>query len=171
MGSWIGPAIVAAVIVGIFTVAGWFVTASLALRAEQRRRREKARDFRIALRAEIMSELANLEAYDRISLDQPAAEASAGAQPVPFIPTGSRNRIFEAIVGEIYILPEPVIEPLVRYGRQRDILEGLGEDLRRLAAGEASQARIQSLFDDYLKLRKGLKSLAEDVVAILSRTD
>lgn len=57
MGSWIGPAIVAALISGLVSLIGLYLGGWIAIRHEKRRRREKVRDFQIALRAEIRSEL------------------------------------------------------------------------------------------------------------------
>ena len=114
MGGWVGPTIVAAVIAGLVNVLGWIVTSRETLANERRRRNEKVRDFQIALRAEIRSELANLKAYD---LDRYNAEIKRRYDVDPtysvVIPHPARHVIFEAISGEIQILPENVIDPVV----------------------------------------------------------
>ena len=64
MGGWVGPAIIAAVISSLVSAAGWYVSYWTTIQTDHRRRREKVRDFQIALRAEIRSELHDLRTDD-----------------------------------------------------------------------------------------------------------
>jgi hypothetical protein len=120
VGAWIGPAIVAAVISGIVSLIVVQLNFRQSRRIDQLRRLEKIRDFQIALRAEIRSELRNLSQYDVKSLLK-EVRARYDAEPgysvsVPRLP---KHLVFDAIVGEIHILPEAVIDPVVLYARQR----------------------------------------------------
>ncbi|MCB8837820.1 hypothetical protein [Aurantimonas sp. VKM B-3413] len=125
MGSWVGPAIIAAIIVGIFTGAGWFVTASLALRAEDRKRSRRVRELQIALRAEIVSELSDLESDPDLNEEDKEAVISRNMQNANlFVPAATPNRIFEALVSEFPLLDAGAIEPVVLYAHQRDIANG-----------------------------------------------
>ena len=53
--SWIGPAIVAAVISTLLTGIGWFVSERQAFRREARHRRERVGDMQAALLADMAS--------------------------------------------------------------------------------------------------------------------
>ena len=64
MNTWIGPALIAAVISSLVTAVGWLVNYRTSLGLEKERRLEKVQDFQIALRAEIRSELHHLKEVD-----------------------------------------------------------------------------------------------------------
>ena len=65
MNEWIGPAIIAAIVSGIVSAAGWFVNSWQERRLEKGRREEKVHDYQVALRAEIAGDLLNLRVADR----------------------------------------------------------------------------------------------------------
>ena len=169
MGSWVGPAIVAAIIVGIFTVAGWFVTASLAIRAEDRRRSRRSRELQIALRAEIVSELSDLDSDPDLSEEDEDAVISRNTQnSTLFVPAATPSRIFEAIVSEFPLLPTAAIEAAVLYAHQRDIANGMRSDLRRaefLALPADERARI---LRDYLGVKRVQRDRARTAIETLS---
>ena len=105
MEAWVGPAIVAAIISGLVSLVLVQMNFSQQRKAERLRREEKVRDFQIALRAEIASDLLNLEVIDRGSylaeIRQHYAGDPAYSVVVPFVAT---NPIFESVVREIHIL-------------------------------------------------------------------
>lgn len=172
MAGWVGPALVAAVIAALVSVAGWFVTARQTLALERGRRAEKMRDFQIALRAEIRSELADIEAYD---LDEEFAKVVARYESDPdysiFLPNAARHSIFDVIVAEIYILPEHVIEPVVFYIRQREVIDGVRSDIRAPAFRVLAKKTQMEIYRDYLNLRIHLRILAERAVLALGQPE
>ncbi|MDP3899268.1 MAG: hypothetical protein Q8Q62_21545, partial [Mesorhizobium sp.] len=131
MEALIGPAIVAAFISGLVSLVVVQLNFRQGRRADQLRREEKIRDFQIALRAEIRSELANLERFDLDALlaDVEARYASEGNYSVS-VPRLAKHVIFDAVAKEIHILPESVIGPVVFYARQRQTVESFAEDMR-----------------------------------------
>ena len=171
VGTWIGPALVAAVIAALVSVAGWFVTGRQTLALERVRRTEKTRDFQIALRAEIRSELRGLQAYD---LEQQFARVEARYKIDPaysiFLPNAARHSIFEALVSDIHILPEHVIEPVVHFMRQAAVVDGLRSDMRTSDFRILPQDIQLEIYRDYLDLRNHLRQLAELAIAALSYT-
>lgn len=111
MGAWVGPAIVAALISGVISLIGLYLGGWIAIRHEKRRRREKVRDFQVALRAEIRSELHNLMSVD---FDEHFAEIEARYASSPdysvYPSYPARQPILSALESEIHILPGPVID-------------------------------------------------------------
>ena len=131
MEAWVGPAIVAAVISGLVSLIVVQLNFRVAQRAERLRRDEKVRDFQIAPRAEIASDLVQMEETDRESLFQDVADATASDPGyVPVLPRLSPNTIFDVVVRDIPILTGQVIAPVVRYERLRQTLSQFIEDLR-----------------------------------------
>lgn len=170
MGSWIGPAIVAAVIVGIFTVTGWFVTASLALRAEDRKRQHRSRDVRIALRAEIIGELSELETDpDLVEEEEEAVIQRSAASSSLFVPAATPSRIFEALISELPLLPVNAVEPVVFYTHQRDIANGMRSDLRRAEFGALPVEERARMVRDYLRVKRVQRDRARMAIDALGR--
>ncbi|MDN2568112.1 hypothetical protein N1F89_17950 [Aquibium sp. A9E412] len=163
MSAWIGPAIVAAVISSLISALGWFVNYHINIRLEGRRRREKIRDFQIGLRAEIRSEIHDLESHDHdriyAQVEQRYRDVAGYSVTVPHM---VRHVIFETVAGELQILPAAVIDPLIVYTRQRDTVERFVEDLRS-EAFRAKQPEMQlQMYRDYLNLRQHLLVLARE---------
>ena len=171
MASWVGPAIVAAVIAAVVSVAGWFVSAGQALRAERRHRIERMRDFQIALRAEVRAELADLEGQDfetSLAIVWQRSESEAGyTLRVPTLPP---HVIFDAILPQISILPEEIIDPVVLYVRQRQVVAGVVADIRDPTFASLSRDRQREIVREYVSLLVYLRELARMADAALSRT-
>lgn len=163
MEVWVGPVIVAAFISSIIGAAGWFVTYRLTISLDDRRRKEKIRDFQIALRAEIRSELKNLERFD---LDRVLADVETRYREEEgfsvAVPRLAKHVVFDAIAKEIHILPEGVIDPVVLYVRQRQVVESMAQDMRDDTFRTLSKDRQLAMYSDYLGLWKSWKQLAYD---------
>lgn len=165
---WIGPAIVAAVISSLISVAGWIVSYNLDHRRERVRRLERVRDFLIALRAEIRSELHNLKSTDfEAHYSQIKANYSDETYSVS-VSTPAPHVVFDAIVKEIQILPAIVIDPIVIYTRQRHAIESLVGDMRSERFSKLPSDRQLAMYRDYIDLKKHLLELAETSVEVLS---
>lgn len=171
MAGWVGPALVAAVIAALVSVMGWFVTAGLTLRAEQRRREEKTRDFMIALRAEIRSELASLQAFNGdVDLQEVERHISNGTGQDILVPKLVRHLVLDAMVPELFILPENVIDPLVLYLRQREAVSNLSDDLRSMTPNVRMGPQGFSMYRDLVILRRSLMDTANDTLHALEKT-
>ncbi len=100
--------IAAIVVAGV--VIGPFLAKLAELRYERRRRERREMDMAIALRAEISA------GRERV-IDQ-AREPEANyllANEYPFGPSDRTDFVFESLKGEIVVLPQAVIESVVRY--------------------------------------------------------
>ena len=171
---WIGPVIVAAVIAGLINVADWFVTFRHTPRLEQERRAEKVTDVQTALLAEIRSDLRNLRDIDVTGNVADIARMLREAPPdqpyTAFVPRDSGTPVFSAIIGEIAILPTAVIDPVVLYYKQRDVVGHFTEDLRADDFATLPGDRKLAMMEDYLSLKAHAGSLARDAVAALERS-
>jgi hypothetical protein len=167
----IGPAIIAALVSGIVSVAGWWVTFRTSMRIEQMRRDEKVHDFQVALRAEIASDLLNTEVIDRAAhLDGIRKRYETEAGYSVFVPYMASNAIFESIVKDIHILPGEVIAPIVDYARLRQTVEKFVLDLRADKFAQLSNDRQLAMYSDYLGTLDRVEALAEHAVAAIDRS-
>jgi hypothetical protein len=159
--AWVGPAIVAAFISGLVSLIVVQLNFRQERRADRLRREEKIRDSQIALRAEVRSELRNLERFDFESLlaDVEARYAKDENFSVT-IPRLAKHVVFDAIVGEIHILPEAVIDPIVLYIRQRQVVESMAEDMRDPLFRTLTTDRQLAMYRDYLGMWKVWAELA-----------
>ena len=165
MESWAGPAIVAAVISGLVSLILVQLNFRQSWKVEQSRRTEKVRDFQIALRAEIASDLLNMQVADRPQILESLKTAFA-ADPgyVALVPRLATNLIFEVVVKEIHILPGDVISPVVHYARLR---QGFIDDIRGEYFGRMGVDRRLLIYSDYLAMFERLQALAEQAKAAL----
>lgn len=171
MELWLGPAIVAALISGLISLIVVQLNFRAAVRAEKLRRVEKITDFQIALRAEIRSELRNLERFDFALLLQEVEENYERQQNYSVVvPRVTKHPVFEAIVGEIHVLPEAVIDPVVLYARQRQAVESLAEDIRDPSFRSLAKDRQLAIYRDYLNMWETWRDFAREAEAALSGT-
>lgn len=167
--AWIGPAIVAAVISSIITVAGWLVNYRTSIGLEQRKRDEKIRDFQIALRAEIRSELRNLSGYDLASqMEAVRGRYAQGQGYSVVVPRPAKPIVFEAIVNEIHILPEAVIDPVVLFARQRQAIVSLVDDMKDANFRSLSVEQQLAMYRDYLSMWEAWREFALQAEAALA---
>ncbi|MGV3548417.1 hypothetical protein [Rhizobium sp.] len=171
MGGWIGPAIIAALISGLVSLLGLYLGGWIAIRQQRRLRREKVRDFQIALRAEIRSELHNLAAIDFDGhLAEIAARYAASTDYSVFPSFPARGIVFEAIEGEIHILPEQVIDVVILHWRQRHAVEKMVEDMRHERFSQLGASRQLEMYKDYIEMQKYLVDTARLSIKALDRS-
>lgn len=168
--AWIGPVIIAAGIAAVVNVLGWIVAGKRDRRANELRRQERQLDISTALFAEIVHYRDALAFFDLdAQWESVVSEMEADETYVPFIPSERNDTIFQAIVGEIHILPQPVIQPVARYYNQVFAIEAIIEDLRSPAfAAELSAKRI-SVYTDYISLKKQALIDGDSAIAALSQ--
>ena len=173
--TMIGPALVAAVIAALVTMIGWYVAYQRERRLDNGRRAERIRDCKIALRAEISCHVPRWILQDEAGhVGEMAKQIIDGADNTPpftpFVPKETGNPAFEAIVGEIQILPGDVIEPVIRYYQQVDVIAQLAEDMRgeRYAALEAE--RKIDVYRDFIELRTEAGRLAINAIDALEQS-
>ncbi len=171
MDPWVGPAIIAAIVSGVVSAAGWFVTSWQQLRLERQRRAEKVRDFQIALRAEIATDLITLEVVDRTAyLKEIEARYAADPSYSVVVPHQSANVVFDVVVKEVHILPGEVISQVVMYARLRQIVGRFIDDMRSDSFKGLPAERQLAMYRDYLETLDRLEALAQQAVAALERS-
>ena len=169
MEAWVGPAIVAAVISGLVSLILVQLNFRQGRRLEQARRDEKVRDFQIAIRAEIRSELRNLVQYDvGRQLEQVKARYESDPAYAISVPRPVRQSVFEALVGEIHVLPEAVIDPIVLYARQRNAIDSIVEDMRAPEFLALSRDQQFAMYEDYLNMWDAWRAFALAAEAALN---
>jgi hypothetical protein len=168
MNTWLGPALIAAVISSLVTAVGWLVNYRTSLGLEKERRLEKVRDFQIALRAEIRSELHHLREVD-FAANFAKIEARYGESKDYSVLVTSlvQHVVFDTLVKEIYLLPEAVIDPLILYARQRQIVDQFASDMRLDTFRNAPKAQQLEMYRKYLDLMSHMLRLAQAAVAAL----
>ncbi|MBK4215432.1 hypothetical protein JJJ17_05780 [Paracoccus caeni] len=159
-------AFVTALLGGGVVAAGWFWTHALSRYRDRKLREEQVKDVQRALLAEIRAHVAALEQQQA---QEPAAVALALRQRlladehVPILPHDANDRIFRAIVEQVHILPEHVIDPVVRYYRLIAVRVALAQDIRSSADNHPDRAA--EMLDDYLSLTS--ETLVEGNAAML----
>lgn len=153
--AWIGPVIIAAAIAAMVTVVGWFVASKRDRRADDRRRREKQDDIATALMAEIAHYRDALLFFDLDEVwDTVTAEMLENQDYTPFIPSERNDTIFRAILADIHILPEAVIQPVTRYYNQVFAIDAIIADLRSDGFRQQPHSTRMAIYTDYISLKK-----------------
>ena len=75
--------------------------------------------------------------------------------------------VFDNLVKEIHILPENVIDPLILYSRQRQMLDQFSSEMRSDKFAKLAQSRQLNMYRDYVGVTKYLRTLAVDAVAAI----
>jgi hypothetical protein len=168
MNTWIGPALIAAVISSLVTAIGWLVNYRTSLGLEKERRLEKVRDFQIALRAEVRSELPHLREVDfAANFAKIETRYSERKDYSVLVTSMVPHVVFDTLVKEIYLLPEPVIDPVILYARQRQIVDQFASDMRLDSFRHTSQAHQLEMYKNYLDLMTHMRRLAQEALAAL----
>jgi hypothetical protein len=167
--AWVGPAIVAAFISGLVSLVLVQLNFRQGRQVEQARRDEKVRDFQIAIRAEIRSELRNLVQHDLAAqLGHVKARYERDPTYSVSVPRPVRQSVFEALVREIHVLPETVIDPVVLYARQRNAIDSIVEDMRAPGFSALSREQQLAMYEDYLRMWDAWREFAITAEAALS---
>lgn len=158
-------ALVTALVGGGVVAAGWFWTHALSRRRDKLLRGERINDIQRALLAEIRAHVVALER-------QSDADGWRDMTPIsdedylPILPHDANDRIFRAIVEEVHMLPEWVIDPVVRYYRLLAVRAALAQDIRSNA--KDYPRRTAEMFRDYLMLNDETLETGLDAMEILT---
>lgn len=167
--AWIGPVIIASAIAGLVNVVGWFVTGRRDRLATRARRLEKQNDIATALLAEVTHYRDALAFFDLDEAwEQVSERMDQDKNYMPVIPSERNDTIFRAILPEIHILPEDVIQPVTRYYNQVFAIDAIIEDLRSEQMRNQSTDTRVAAFTDYISLKKQALSDGDSAIAALS---
>jgi|SRR5581483_11608527 len=161
-------------IVGIVGVLiGILLTNALTMVLEWRRRRERIRDVQTSLRAEIRSHWLRLPKDDLDAMTEEMVarirEArEAGRDFTPFIPRQEEAIVFRSMVGEIHILPNHVIDPVVLYYTHQNVLGNFVEDMRSERYARLEPERKIAIYRDYIAMLRQLRELADEAIEAIA---
>ncbi|MCF3974639.1 hypothetical protein [Paracoccus salsus] len=164
----VAAALVTAIVGGGVVAAGWFWTHALSRHRDRVLRDEQVSDIQRALLAEIRAHVAALEqqqAGDSSSVSQALRQRLLDDRHVPILPHDANDRIFRAVVEQVHILPENVIDPVVRYYRLIAVRVALAQDIRRSARGQPERAG--EMLDDYLSLTSETRQAGNFAMMVL----
>jgi hypothetical protein len=154
--SAIDPRIWQAVIAGAFVSVGWLVNGWQNRRSAAHLRKEKLRDFHRAIHAEIGTNLANL--WDEKRLESYSAGLIEKMREddgfIPFIPRERNDFTYDALIGDIHILPRQTIDPIVVYYSQIKSIAALADDMRGAGFKAMAQDRRIAMYGDYIEMKK-----------------
>ena len=171
MEAWVGPAIVAAFISGLVSLIVVQLNFAQSRKADRSRRAEKVRDFQVALRAEIRSELRNLSQHDvETQLADVRRMYESDATYSVTVPRPVQQAVFESLVAEIHVLPEAVIDPVVLYSRQRNVIAALVTDMREPTFRQLSKDQQLKMYEDYLSMWSTWREFAAHAEHTLSES-
>lgn len=157
-------ALVTALVGGGVVAAGWFWTHALSRRRDKLLRSERINDIQRAILAEIRAHVVALERQSDADgwQDMPITDEDY----LPILPHDANDRIFRAIVEEVHMLPEWVIDPVVRYYRLLAVRAALAQDIRSNA--KDYPRRTTEMFRDYLILNEETLETGLDAMEILT---
>ncbi|WP_374636341.1 hypothetical protein [Paracoccus sp. (in: a-proteobacteria)] len=158
-------ALVTALVGGGVVAAGWFWTHALSRRRDKLLRSERINDIQRALLAEIRAHVVALERQSDADGWRDMAPIS-DEDYLPILPHDANDRIFRAIVEEVHMLPEWVIDPVVRYYRLLAVRAALAQDIRSNA--KDYPRRTAEMFRDYLLLNDETLETGLDAMEILT---
>ncbi|MFV0385513.1 hypothetical protein [Paracoccus sp. (in: a-proteobacteria)] len=149
----VAAALVTALVGGTVVAFGWFWTHALSRRRDKVLRDEQISDIQRALLAEIRAHVAALERQEDVeslAARNTLRKKLISDRHVPILPHEANDRIFRAMVEQVHLLPQNVIDPVVRYYRLLVVRVALAQDIRSSAKDQP--VRAGDMLDDYISL-------------------
>ncbi|SDW20896.1 hypothetical protein [Litoreibacter albidus] len=161
----IDPRVQQAVVAGVFVAVGWVFNGYQNRKRERRRRLERMQDVQTALIAEIDHYIVTLKQFDlAASWSRIVTAMEDDMSYIPVVPSERNDTIFSALIAEIHVLPEPVIQPVVGYYNQVFAVDAIIDDLRSDLFREMDQIQRIGMYTDYIALKQ--EALARGEVAL-----
>lgn len=161
----IDPRVQQAVVAGVFVAVGWVFNGYQNRKRERRRRLERMQDVQTALIAEIDHYIVTLKQFDlSASWSRIVTAMEDDMSYIPVVPSERNDTIFSALIAEIHVLPEPVIQPVVGYYNQVFAVDAIIDDLRSDLFREMDQIQRIGMYTDYIALKQ--EALARGEVAL-----
>ncbi|WP_298257296.1 hypothetical protein [uncultured Litoreibacter sp.] len=166
----IDPRVQQAIVAGVFVALGWVFNGHQNRKRERRRRLERVQDVQTALIAEIDHYVVTLKLFDlSASWSRIVAAMEEDAKYIPVVPSERNDTIFTALVAEIHVLPDPVIQPVVGYYNQVFAVDAIIDDLRSDLFREMDQVQRIGMYTDYIALKQ--EALARGEMALRALRD
>lgn len=164
----IDPRVQQAVVAGLFVAVGWIYNGHRNRLRERRRRREKMQDVQTALIAEIDHYVMSLKLFDlSASWGRIVGAMEDDAKYIPVVPSERNDTVFTALISEIHILPEPVIQPVVGYYNQVFAVDAIIDDLRSGLFREMDQVQRIGMYTDYIAMKQEALARGETALRAL----
>lgn len=162
------PRLVSALIAALVVAAGWAVTGWRERGRDRRRRDQRIRDVQRALYAEIRAYVAALERDDLAQYGAHMQRRILEEEDFfPLIPRENNASIFEAIVGDIHILPRRVIDPVALYYSQLVAIQLMIEDLRVLEKSKLGPQRAAAIYGDYIAMKLAALDMGREALIMM----
>lgn len=165
--------IIAALIGAAVVAIGWLINQRRELSGARRRRRERMIDIQTALRAEIKALVEAPQNRDLAgSLERGLARFDAEtpeAPYLPFIPHEKHDTVFQAMVGDIPVLPTATVEPVILYYNQQVAIGMMAQDLRSETFTTLDRERRRSMLKRYMEMK--MEAMRMGRIAIDALTD
>ena len=144
-----------AVIAGGVVAVGWVVNGWLRRRDAARRRAERLRDAHKALFAEIRDVCAAYWKEGQAEAQAAEVLARMRAEPdfVPFVPRESHDRVFDAMLPQIDVLPRQTIDAIVAFYALVRAIGMLAEDMRGERFPKLEPDRRIAVIEDFFMTR------------------
>ncbi|SFR55377.1 hypothetical protein [Litoreibacter janthinus] len=151
----IDPRVQQAIVGGFFVAVGWVYNGYRNRKRERRRRLEKMQDVQTALIAEIDHYVVTLKQFDLAATWSRIVTAMEEDDSyIPVVPSERNDTVFSALIAEIHVLPEPVIQPVVGYYNQVFAVDAIIDDLRSELFREMDQVQRIGMYTDYIALKQ-----------------
>ena len=165
LDDWLNPTVQAALVAATVAVGGWVYNGRQNRRLANQIRAERVDDIQRAVLAEIRAHVVALERQSDAGGWQITGPIT-DEDYLPILPHDANDRIFRAIVEEVHMLPEWVIDPVVRYYRLLAVRAALAQDIRSNA--KDYPRRTAEMFRDYLLLNDETLETGLDAMEILT---
>jgi len=167
----IDPRVQQAIIAGLFVAVGWVFNGYQNRKRERRRRLERMQDVQTALIAEIDHYVVTLKQFDlSASWSRIVTAMEEDAKYIPVVPSERNDTVFSALIAEIHVLPEPVIQPVVGYYNQVFAVDAIIDDLRSELFREMDQVQRIGMYTDYIALKQEALARGEAAVRALRKS-
>jgi hypothetical protein len=149
--------VIAALIGAIVVAVGWLFNSRRERQQSRARRRERVVDIQKAIRAEIKALVEAPQNRDLSgSLERGMArfDAETPEEPyVPFIPHEKHDTVFQALVGDVHLLPTETVEPVILYYNQTVAIGMMAHDLRSEKFAALDVERRKQMLRRYMEMK------------------
>ncbi|WP_349364520.1 MAG: hypothetical protein ABL307_04375 [Roseitalea porphyridii] len=169
VGTIAGASISAAIVMTI-----WFLNRYQERKIEENRRKRKTIDVMSALIAEIRSYTSSTD-FKRNDIKRAkrsaieAFEGPYGYRFIPYVPIEKHDRVFEAVMLDIQVLPYTVVHQVVGFYSQMTAITGLQQQLNTDGYRELPSSRRLRLLLRYLDMNDHALKLARSALDALER--
>ena len=158
-------------VTGLVALGTWLGTQWIQRRRERAARREKVADIETALLAEIRSYrhgYASVDWEQHLRDVMARMESDGGRAFVPFVPKEPDSQLWSSVAREVHVLPIEIIDPIVLFFSQVEMLRGLSEDLRGDRYWNLDRSRQIAMYTDYVERRRYSVQLAQEAQEALA---